>query len=231
MLKHRRATDPRLGELFTECRTMDELMKRIPMLSKSLIETNPKQYVVKADPEENFRTVEGWLFEIFAEIVAKAYAMHPDIGLHHYVPVDEHNDRGVDAYCYNVSNNRTAVQVKFSADSKRLYTGSGFHGRNYSYETGGLDTFVSRAALEEQITGNISLLEAPTLVFITSGAGIDPRTRQDKFLSKVKSIGYPQLTKIVDNNHAFWVFAEHLIAKSAVEFKYSLQKELQCQTI
>lgn len=207
MLKHDISDEPRVVELFQNCNSVKEFTKRVPVLAQSLIDTDPLQYIICSDPKENFNVIQGKLFEVFCEILCKSFSFHYNVGLYDYCPVNDNDDWGVDAWCKNLSEHTTAVQAKFSIDHRRLYTGKGSHGKvnNAPYKiSGGLDTFVSRAALEGRITGERDVEHHYTLVFITTGAGIDPVVRDDKYLSNVKSIGYKQLTTLVDDNTAFW---------------------------
>lgn len=184
-----------------------------PMISKATGEFNPNTCKVSTymravckqadDPENSVRWDSGKFvgdgFEVFVEALIKLIGLHPDIGITDYIP-QPGNDNGVDGVGKGILDLRTVtVQAKYRPREDVLLSA----GKDR------LDSFFAesvnknfRVKLDWDNNGNL-IGQKPMLV-VTTAAGLNEYTKDEKFHGVVRCIGSKWLSDNINGNVAFW---------------------------
>jgi hypothetical protein len=138
-------------------------------------------------------------FEIFVEALVKLMGLHPDIGVTDYVP-QPGNDNGVDGVGKGILDLRTVtVQAKYRPREDALLTAGKDRLDSFFTESVGKN-FKIKLDWDE----NDKLIGQKPMLVITTAAGLNSYTRDEKFHGVVRCIGAPWLKDNINGNTAFW---------------------------
>jgi hypothetical protein len=166
-----------LNDLFYDVKTIKHLVKNIKSYS---------EYYENFGYPDKYK-MQGDVFEIFAEIFFKLMSADGRVGIFEYTPVHAVDDYGVDATGIGLDNKPAAIQIKFRGNtSKELLPKE-------------LKQFVANALRMHSVLPDTQ----NNLVVFTTGKGM--HWSAEKSIGTVRTIGYPELSKWLDNNTGFWV--------------------------
>ena len=157
-----------------------------------------KQSVLKPDRYDPDKYV-GDGFEMLIEILIKSHAYDNRFGLTDYHPIQV-NDNGVDGVGYNISGEKSVVQIKFRSKTDSVLTATSDH----------LDSMVT----EGMVTHDVILEKKKPVkrhFIFTTAKDLHHYTNDIKFQKTVKCVGYDDLRGLLDNNISFWNLCRELI--------------------
>lgn len=138
-------------------------------------------------------------FEMLIEILIKSHAYDNRFGLTDYHPIQV-NDNGVDGVGFNISGEKSVVQIKYRSKVDSVLTASGDK----------LDSMVTEAQLTHDV-----ILEKKNSVkrhyIFTTAKDLHHYTNNVKFQNTIKCIGYDDLRSLLDNNVSFWNLCRKLV--------------------
>lgn len=158
--------------------SLSELTSKIIKISKNFKELS---YV-----DDN--KVKGDLFEVFAEGFFKILAADNRIGVYNYRPGPPTDDYGVDGIGLGMDGKPCTIQVKFRANKKDVLT----------------QEDIKQFAFQSIVTYGVDKDTRTNMIVLTNSDGLHWNTESNVFVGRVKSIGYDQISKLVDNNSVFW---------------------------
>lgn len=139
-------------------------------------------------------------FEFLVEIFLKSHAYDNRIGITDYEPIQS-SDNGVDGIGYNLSGQKSVIQVKYRTNNKSVLTAN----------EDKLGNLISDGMIQHGVSLTPQLIEsiknkklAPTHYVITTASGLHHYTDNEFFKGVVHCIGYEQLRSLLDNNLSFW---------------------------
>lgn len=190
MIKHTFAQEPEALKLFDGVTKFSQFKSRLKKLSQSLQKSNPVRWGRYADQRKNEYKILGDGFELFCELLVMHMGFHPHIGLTNYDPIEEDQDEGVDAYAFNIENQKSAVQCKFISDPTYEFTANGSNLVNF---------------LVEANFNNIEFKDRKIkrLFLFTTASGLHYHT-QKKWRDSVHVINNKIIELLTDNNTIFW---------------------------
>lgn len=139
------------------------------------------------DPIGCANKMAGDLFEIYCELFFKILGCCTKIGVYNYKP-EQDEDCGVDASGLGMNNKPLTVQCKFRRNNEKELTEGDLH----------------QFAYQSQNRFNVEINDKDNMVVFTSAKGLHYFTEGKVFLNKVRTIGYKDIKKNVDNNYPFW---------------------------
>lgn len=185
--------NPKVFELiFKDTNTLTKLTNKIIKVSESF-----ESYAYK-DADK----LKGDLFEIFAECFFKILAADNRIGIYNYqnAPIDE---VGLDAFGIGMDTKPATIQVKFRSDATTELTQEDIN-QLYLYS-------IAKYGVDKDTKNNI-------LIF-TNAKGIHWKTESVTLLNRVKSIGYSEISNLIDNNSVFWNELSDMVLET-IKVKY-----------
>jgi len=146
------------------------------------------------DPErykpEDYR---GDAFEFFVELFLMLHPNDNRVWVYDYHP-NQINDNGVDGTGKNIRSDKSAVQIKYRSEERRLLTAN----------EDSLSNFIADAMFGHDVVKDT---EDPTnfrhFVFTTAD-GLNFYTDQEMFKSRVKCFNYDNFRSMLDGNIIFW---------------------------
>ena len=139
------------------------------------------------DPLINANNMAGELFEIYCELFFKILGCYRKIGVYNYKPEQE-DDCGVDASGIGMNDKPLTIQCKFRRNNEKELT------------EGDLHQFWGQSL----VRFNVEKDDRNNLVVFTSAKGLHFFTDGKVFLNRVRTVGYDDIRKNVDNNNPFW---------------------------
>lgn len=131
----------------------------------------------------------GMAFEAFVEVLVTASPIDKRIGIKDYRP---HNtkldgpDFGIDGYGLSHSGNLHTIQIKFRSDIMTEAT-----------TRDGISNFVAK-------TTSSPIYQNADMTFFTTAKGLNQKIAEEMYHGRVRTLGYKELSKLVDGNEAFW---------------------------
>jgi len=147
--------------------------------------------------------VKGDLFEIFAEGFFKILAADNRIGVYNYQPGPPTDDYGVDGIGVGMDGNPCTIQVKFRSNKKEVL----------------IQEDIKQFAFQSIINYGVDKDTRTNMIVLTNSDGLHWNTDANVFAGRVKSIGYDQISKLVDNNSVFWKMMNDLVQET-IKSKY-----------
>lgn len=140
------------------------------------------------DPDKYF----GDGFEALIEVLIMEMGATPFIQIKGYSPITE-SDMGVDGIGYGPNGEAHTVQVKARGNTESVLTANRDHISNF-------------------VAHSLTKYNAQNMTLFTTAKGLHEKISDDMYMSKVNTIGYAALTKLIDNNLMFWdTFRDQLI--------------------
>jgi len=201
IIKHSFATEPEAIKLFDGVEKLSQFKSRLQKLSDTLPKSNPNEWDMHSDPQENKNAVLGDGFELFCELLVLHMGIHPHIGLANYIPISamKKDDEGCDAFAMNIKSEKSAVQCKYRSDPNYLLTANEDHLMNFGYES-----YLEGIESKNQKTKR--------LFIITTAKDLHHHTVK-KFRDNVFVINNNTIRALVDNNIIFWRSCEEKLRK------------------
>jgi len=166
----------------TICYDIDQLTNGVTKLSTFM---NRLRNQAKTDPDAwDADTYFGMGFEAFTESLINQMGASPYIQLKDYTPVLE-DDMGVDGFGYGPDGETHTVQIKARSNNDSVLTANRDH----------ISNFVAHSLLK---------YGAKTMTIVTSASGLHDVIHEQMYMGKVRTIGYNDLRRLVDNNAMFW---------------------------
>ena len=131
----------------------------------------------------------GMAFEALIEVLICASPIDKRIGIKDYRPADtkiDGPDMGIDGYGLSHSGNLHTVQIKYRSDAMTDLTTKDM-----------ISNFVAKT------TSSPKYQNADMTVF-TTAKGLNQKVAEDMYHSRVRTLGYKDLSKLIDSNPAFW---------------------------
>lgn len=187
--------NPKVFELiFKDTNTLTKLTNKIIKVSKSF-----ESYAYK-DADK----LKGDLFEIFAESFFKILASDNRIGVYNYNPAPPIDDYGVDGTGTGMNDLPLTVQVKFRSDATTELT----------------QEDIKQFAFQSIVTHGVDKDTKTNMIVFTNAKGLHWVTESRVFSGRVRTIGYAEISQLVDNNQVFWKEVKDLIEET-IQVKYS----------
>lgn len=181
--------------LFKDTKTLSQLSSKIIKISKSFDKLAYK----------DVDKLKGDLFEIFSECFFKLLSSDNRIGVYNYQPAPAIDDYGVDGIGIGMDNKPLTVQVKFRSDATTELT----------------QEDIKQFAFQSIVTHNVDKDTRTNMVVFTNAKSLHWVTEQRVFSGRVRSIGFSEISQLVDNNLVFWNNLMDLISKTISE-KYDI---------
>jgi hypothetical protein len=131
----------------------------------------------------------GMGFEAFVEILVTASPIDKRIGIKDYRPHSnklDGQDMGIDGYGLSHNDNLHTIQIKFRSDVM-----------------GDLSTRDMISNFVAKTTSSPTYKDADMTLF-TTAKGLGQKIAEDMYHGRVRTLGFNELKKLVDNNQAFW---------------------------
>jgi len=179
--------------IFKDTKTLSQLSGKIIKVSKTF-----DKYAYK-DADK----MKGDLFEIFAECFFKLLSSDNRIGVYNYQPAPPIDDYGVDGIATGMDTKPLTVQVKFRSDATTELK----------------QDDIKQFALQSIVTYGVDKDTTTNMIVFTNAKGLHWITEQRVFSDRVKSLGYSEISGLIDNNLVFWNNLNDLIQET-ITFKY-----------
>lgn len=178
-MKHRfKHTCYNVGELLDGCDKLSTFMSRLTRQS----EQNPDNW----DP----MTYRGDGFEAFVETLIALSPIDKRINITDYSPWNSSKhgtDMGVDGVGVSHNGQPHTVQAKFRSNTIKDLTANEDH----------ISNFVAK-------TASMYPTQLVDMTIFTTGRSLHQGVNESMYHGRVRTLGYPELTKLVDDNPAFW---------------------------
>jgi hypothetical protein len=189
---HHFAKDPNTLLVFSKVENFRQFKRNIEKYSALLPVQDPLRYGKHKNVEDNINKLRGNFFEIFCELFVKYFGYDPSVGIISYTPTNPEEDEGVDAYGFNLHEERVAVQCKYQGDPAAVL----------STENSNIGNFPNEAYIRGNIDyKNVNVLKK--LYLITSGNGLHYHTREN-LNNLIFEITGRTLEIMTNGNKAFW---------------------------
>jgi hypothetical protein len=181
--------------VFKDTKTLSQLSTKIVKLSKAFSNLSYK------DGDK----LKGDLFEIFAECFFKILSADNRIGVYNYQPGPAADDYGVDGFGVGMDDKPLTVQVKFRSDKTTELT----------------QKDIKEFAFQSIKKYKVDIDTRTNMVVFTNAKSLHWVTEKEVFLDSLKTIGFDQISLLVDNNTVFWKSVSDLIKNTIIE-KYAI---------
>lgn len=170
------------------CYDKDALLDKVNTLSKFISK-------VEAQSHENHGMgwtsdeYKGFAFEAFVEVLIKASPVDKRINITNYRPHsnrEDGQDMGIDGYGMSHNGNLHTVQVKYRSNVVTDLNTKDM-----------ISNFVAKT------TSSPRYRDADMTLF-TTARGLNYKVAEDMYHSRVRTLGYNELSNLVDKNTAFW---------------------------
>lgn len=187
--------NPKVFELiFKDTKTLTQLTNKIIKISKAF----PLYAYKDADK------LKGDLFEIFAECFFKILSADNRIGIYNYQPAPPIEDYGVDGTGIGMDTKPATIQVKFRSDATTELT----------------QEDIKQFAFQSIVTHNVDKDTKTNMIVFTNAKSLHWITEQRVFSGRVKTIGYSEISTLIDNNSVFWNETFDIV-ENTINIKYS----------
>lgn len=176
--------------------------KTLSQLSNKIIKTSK---IYESLSYKDADKLKGDLFEIFAECFFKLLSSDNRIGVYNYQPAPPIDDYGVDGNGTGMDSKPLTVQVKFRSDATTELT----------------QEDIKQFALQSIVSFGVDKDTTTNMIVFTNAKGLHWVTEQRVFSGRVKSIGYSEISNLIDNNIVFWSNLNDLINET-IKVKYNL---------
>ena len=180
--------------IFKDTKTLSQLSNKIIKVSKNF------EALAYKDADK----VKGDLFEIFSECFFKLFSSDNRIGVYNYQPAPPNDDYGVDGIGIGMDEKPLTVQVKFRSDPTTQLT----------------QEHIKQFAFQSIVTYSVDKDTTTNMVVFTNSKGLHWVTESRVFVSRVRAIGFDQISQLVDNNTVFWKNVKDLV-ENTVMVKYN----------
>lgn len=203
LLKHERLQDIANidgGLVFREmsaASTFNALCYRIAKYGEFYRAYGYEDYTVEDKTIPGSNKFKGDLFEIFAECFFGIFAADNRTGVYNYAPVPAEEDNGVDGTATNMDGLLTTVQVKFKTNPETFLKERDIKQFGFQSVLFGVDPNATK-----------------NMVVFTNCKGLHWYTNNIVFRNKLRTIDGLFLSKMVDNNPAFFDEMRKLIHNS-----------------
>jgi hypothetical protein len=191
MIKH-----PALLNIFLKDPTMVTTFQ-VDTLSK--LSSNIIKYSKKFD-QINYLDADklkGDLFEIFSESFFQLLGADNRIGVDKYQPALQ-DDYGVDGQGIGMDGKPLTVQVKFRSDATQELT----------------QDDIKQFAFQSIVNFNVEKDTKNNMIVFTNAKGLHWVTDQKVFAGRIRTLGYEQLSQLVNGNSVFWNRVNELVVDS-----------------
>jgi hypothetical protein len=154
---------------------------------------------------ENSEKLKGDLFEIFAESFFKILSSDNRIGVYDYKPTPSIDDYGVDGVGIGMNELPLTIQVKFRSDPTTLL----------------LQEDLNQFAYQSLRKYRVDIDTKTNLVLFTNARGLHWATESKVFLNGIRTIGYSEISQLIDNNSVFWKEFKDMI-DNTISIKYKI---------
>lgn len=187
--------EPKIFELlFKDTKTISQLSNKISKISKTFQKFSyPDQDKLKGD-----------LFEIFAESFFILLSSDNRIGVYNYTPAPSASDYGVDGFGIGMDDKPCTIQVKYRSDSTTELT----------------QDDIKQFAYQSIINYNVDKDTKNNMIVFTNARGLHWITDTRVFSGRIRSIGYSEISTLIDNNIVFWKNLKELI-EYTIQAKYN----------
>jgi len=131
----------------------------------------------------------GMAFEAFVEVLIKASPVDKRINITNYRPHnnrEDGQDMGIDGYGLSHNGNKHTIQAKFRSNITEDLTTKDM-----------ISNFVAKT------TSNPEYRDADMTLF-TTAKGLGFKISEKMYHNRVRTLGYQELSNMVDGNNAFW---------------------------
>lgn len=180
--------------MFKNTSTLSKLSNKIVKVSKS--------YQLYAYPDAD--KLKGDIFEIFAECFFKILSADNRIGIYNYQPAPPTEDYGVDGTGTGMDQKPATIQVKFRSD----------------VTTELKQDDIKQFALQSIVNFGVDKDTKTNMIVFTNAKGLHWATESKVFAGRVKSLGYSEISQLIDNNSVFWKEVEDMISET-IKVKYA----------
>jgi hypothetical protein len=131
----------------------------------------------------------GMAFEAMVEVLITASPVDKRIGITDYRPASakvDGPDMGIDGYGLSHNGNLHTIQIKFRSDVMTEAT-----------TKDGISNFVAKTASSPKY-------QNADMTFFTTAKGLNQKIATEMYHGRVRTLGYNELSKLIDGNNAFW---------------------------
>lgn len=164
--------------LLEDCKNLSTFMRRLS-----------KQSEEKRGMGWTSDEYKGMAFEAFVEVLVSSSPVDKRINITDYRPHSvklDGPDMGIDGYGTSHNGNKHTVQIKFRSNTQRNLTTEDM-----------ISNFVAKT------TSDAALADADMTLF-TTAKGLGFKISEDMYHNRVRTLGYEELSQLVDDNQAFW---------------------------
>lgn len=173
------------------CPNADKLLKGVSKMSAFMgnvdrLSTDPAWTSGNWTPDE----YKGDALEALVEVLITHSPIDKRINIVEYRPHDnktDGNDMGIDGYGVSHDGNPHTIQVKYRSNVLRDLTANEDH----------ISNFVAKTASSPRYR------DADMTIF-TTAKNLNQKTNEGMYHDRVRVLGYKDLCRLVDANHAFW---------------------------
>lgn len=184
-------------QLFKETKTLAQLSNKIIKTSKSHLSLSYQD----ADK------LKGDLFEIFTECFFKILSADNRIGVYDYQPAPPNEDYGVDGSGIGMDGKPLTIQVKFRSDATTELK----------------QEDINQFAFQSIRKYRVDVDTKTNMILFTNARGLHWASEKNVFLDSIKSIGYSEISNLIDNNTVFWKEIFDMIQQTIL-LKFNEQK-------
>lgn len=166
------------AKLLTDCNKLNTFMTRVNKQSA-------EDHGMGWSPDE----YKGMAFEALVEILVTASPIDKRIGIKDYRPAStkiDGPDMGIDGYGLSHNGNLHTIQIKYRSDVMSDLTTRDM-----------ISNFVAK-------TTSSPVYKDADMTLFTTGKGLAQRIADEMYHGRVRTLGFNDLKKLVDNNQAFW---------------------------
>ena len=166
------------SELLVDCNNLSTFIRRVVKQSNC-------NYGKGWTPEE----YSGMAFEALVEVLICASPIDKRINIKNYeiADVKKHGrDMGIDGYGKSHSGNNHTVQIKFRSNTSKDLT-----------TKDDISNFVANTSTHPDYTN-------ADMTLFTTAKGLNHAISENMYHQRVRTIGYVEISKLIDNNTAFW---------------------------
>lgn len=138
--------------------------------------------------------LKGDLFEIFSEAFFHILGADNRIGIDDYQPINI-DDYGVDAKAIGMDLKPATIQVKFRSDATSELT----------------QEDIKQFAFQSLVNFEVEKETKTNMIVFTNAKGLHWVTEQRVFAGRVRTLGYDEISNLVNGNSVFWKKVNRLI--------------------
>jgi hypothetical protein len=174
--------------------TLKDFLKNIEKETESTYES------IFKNTFETRHNMIGDLFEIFAECFFTILQGDNRAGVFDYKPGKKSDDNGVDGYGIGIDGKPATVQVKYRG--------------NVEIELKERD--IKNFGFQSIIMYGVDKDTSTNMIVFTSAKGLHWHTESNVAQGRIRTINNETISKMIDNNHCFWLAAQKLITDSHI---------------